>query len=133
MSTEKDTQTVTNTGEITRVTGPLVRARGMSEAKLYEVVQVSADRLLGEVIELHGDEAAIQVYEETAGIGPGDPVYRTGRTMSVALAPGLLESIYDGVQRPLKLINRHLILVSLNVELMLTQWICQNSGRLSRW
>jgi|AntRauTorckE6833_2_1112554.scaffolds.fasta_scaffold00021_24 V/A-type H+-transporting ATPase subunit A len=105
MSTEKDTQTVTNTGEITRVTGPLVRARGMSEAKLYEVVQVSADRLLGEVIELHGDEAAIQVYEETAGIGPGDPVYRTGRTMSVALAPGLLESIYDGVQRPLKLIE----------------------------
>lgn len=105
MSTEQDTQTVATMGEITRVSGPLVRARGMSEAKLYEVVQVSADRLLGEVIELHGDEASIQVYEETAGIGPGDPVYRTGRTMSVALAPGLLESIYDGVQRPLQLIE----------------------------
>lgn len=107
MSTAQDTQTITSigAGEITRVTGPLVRAKGMSEAKLYEVVQVSADRLLGEVIELHGDEASIQVYEETAGIGPGDPVYRTGRTMSVALAPGLLESIYDGVQRPLKLIE----------------------------
>jgi V/A-type H+-transporting ATPase subunit A len=88
-------------GVIERVTGPLVRASGMSEAKLYEVVKVSEEKLLGEIIELHGDTAAIQVYEETAGIGPGDVVYRTGRTMSVALAPGLLESIYDGVQRPL--------------------------------
>lgn len=88
-------------GVIERVTGPLVRASGMSAAKLYEVVKVSEEKLLGEIIELHGDVAAIQVYEETAGIGPGDPVFRTGRTMSVALAPGLLESIYDGVQRPL--------------------------------
>ena len=89
-------------GVIARVTGPLVRATGMSDAKLYEVVRVGAEKLMGEIIELHGDEAAIQVYEETAGIAPGDPVFRTGRTMSVALAPGLLESIYDGVQRPLK-------------------------------
>ena len=93
------------TGVIKRVTGPLVRATGMAEAKLYEVVRVSEEKLMGEIIELHGDEAAIQVYEETAGIGPGDTVYRTGRTMSVALAPGLLESIYDGVQRPLKTIE----------------------------
>ncbi len=92
-------------GVILRVTGPLVRANGMSEAKLYEVVKVSEEKLLGEIIELHGDVAAIQVYEETAGIGPGDVVYRTGRTMSVALAPGLLESIYDGVQRPLQKIE----------------------------
>jgi len=92
-------------GVIERVTGPLVRASGMSEAKLYEVVKVSEEKLLGEIIELHGDVAAIQVYEETAGIGPGDPVFRTGRTMSVALAPGLLESIYDGVQRPLQKIE----------------------------
>jgi V/A-type H+-transporting ATPase subunit A len=92
-------------GVIKRVTGPLVRATGMSEAKLYEVVRVSDEKLMGEIIELHGDEAAIQVYEETAGIAPGDPVYRTGRTMSVALAPGLLTSIYDGVQRPLKTIE----------------------------
>jgi V/A-type H+-transporting ATPase subunit A len=77
----------------------------MGKAKLYEVVRVSDEKLMGEIIELHGDEAAIQVYEETAGIAPGDPVYRTGRTMSVALAPGLLESIYDGVQRPLKTIE----------------------------
>ncbi|HSH64240.1 MAG TPA: hypothetical protein VLB84_00230, partial [Bacteroidia bacterium] len=74
-------------------------------SKLYEVVKVSEEKLLGEIIELHGDIAAIQVYEETAGIGPGDVVYRTGRTMSVALAPGLLESIYDGVQRPLQQIE----------------------------
>ena len=92
-------------GVIERVTGPLVRASGMAEAKLYEVVKVSEEKLLGEIIELHGDVAAIQVYEETAGIGPGEPVYRTGRTMSVALAPGLLESIYDGVQRPLQKIE----------------------------
>jgi V/A-type H+-transporting ATPase subunit A len=98
-------ETTEKTGIITRVTGPLVRASGMAEAQLYEVVRVSEEKLMGEIIELHGDEAAIQVYEETAGIGPGDTVYRTGRTMSVALAPGLLESIYDGVQRPLKTIE----------------------------
>lgn len=101
-NTHTTTHTDTKAGVIERVTGPLVRANGMSEAKLYEVVKVSDEKLLGEVIELHGDIASIQVYEETAGIGPGDVVYRTGRTMSVALAPGLLESIYDGVQRPLK-------------------------------
>lgn len=101
----KTTDTDVAGGTILRVTGPLVRAKGMAEAKLYEVVKVSDEKLLGEIIELHGDEAAIQVYEETAGIAPGEPVYRTGRTMSVALAPGLLESIYDGVQRPLKKIE----------------------------
>jgi len=93
--------TETTKGEITRVTGPLVRATGMSTAKLYEVVRVGEEKLMGEIIELHGETAAIQVYEETAGIAPGDPVFLTGRTMSVALAPGLLTSIYDGVQRPL--------------------------------
>jgi len=100
-----DTQEVTNTGKIVRVTGPLVRASGMSAAKLYELVKVSEEKLLGEIIELHGDIASIQVYEDTSGVGPGDVVYRTGKTMSVALAPGLLESIYDGVQRPLKTIE----------------------------
>lgn len=104
-SQETTTNTETSTGTIERVTGPLVRANGMSEAKLYEVVKVSEEKLLGEIIELHGDVASIQVYEETAGIGPGEKVYRTGRTMSVALAPGLLESIYDGVQRPLQKIE----------------------------
>jgi len=89
------------TGTITRVSGPLVQASGMKAAKMYEVVKVSSQELLGEVIELNGDIASIQVYEETAGIGPGEQVVRTGNTMSVMLAPGLLESIYDGIQRPL--------------------------------
>ncbi len=90
---------------ITRVTGPLVEADGMRDAKMYEVVFVGTERLMGEVIQLHGDRASIQVYEETAGIGPGQTVERTGRTMSAALAPGLLTSIYDGVQRPLSAIQ----------------------------
>jgi V/A-type H+-transporting ATPase subunit A len=99
------TKDIVGTGVVERVTGPLVRAKGMKEAKLYEVVKVSEEGLMGEIIELHGDSASIQVYEETAGIGPGETVYRTGRTMSVALAPGLLESIYDGIQRPLQKIE----------------------------
>jgi len=89
-------------GKIVRVTGPLVKASGMSNAKMYEMVKVSSEKLLGEIIELHGDIASIQVYEDTAGIGPGDEVVLTGKTMSAELAPGLLESIYDGVQRPLR-------------------------------
>lgn len=91
---------------ITKVAGPLVVANGMSAAKMYEVVKVSKERLIGEVIELHGDEASIQVYEETSGIGPGEPVELTGLTLSVELAPGLLTSIYDGIQRPLELIEK---------------------------
>lgn len=93
-------------GTIIKVSGPLVVARGMKDAKMYEVVQVSNENLMGEIIELNGDEASIQVYEETAGIGPGEPVFLTGNTMSVELAPGLLTSIYDGIQRPLELIEQ---------------------------
>lgn len=90
---------------ITKVAGPLVVASGMKEAKMYEVVRVSNDKLVGEVIELHGDEASIQVYEETSGVKPGEPVELTGLTLSVELAPGLLTSIFDGIQRPLELIE----------------------------
>ncbi len=90
---------------ITKVSGPLVVANGMQHAKMYEVVRVSKEKLVGEVIELHGDEASIQVYEETSGIGPGEPVELTGQTLSVDLAPGLLTSIFDGIQRPLSLIE----------------------------
>ena len=90
---------------ITKISGPLVVASGMREAKMYEVVRVSSEKLVGEVIELHGDEASIQVYEETSGIKPGEPVERTGLTLSVELAPGLLTSIFDGIQRPLELIE----------------------------
>ena len=92
-------------GTIIKVSGPLVVAKGMKNAKMYEVVNVSDQKLIGEVIELSGDEASIQVYEETGGIGPGEPVFLTGQTLSVELGPGLLESIYDGIQRPLALIE----------------------------
>jgi V/A-type H+-transporting ATPase subunit A len=92
-------------GTIKKVSGPLVVATGMKNAKMFEVVNVSDEKLVGEVIELNGDEASIQVYEETAGIGPGEPVYLTGQTLSVELGPGLLEGIYDGIQRPLALIE----------------------------
>ncbi|MBU1123075.1 V-type ATP synthase subunit A [Patescibacteria group bacterium] len=90
---------------IVKVVGPLVVAKGMKHAKMYEVVKVSKEKLVGEVIELHGDEGSIQVYEETSGIGPGEPVELTGATLSVELGPGLLEQFYDGIQRPLKLIE----------------------------
>ncbi|PIR52932.1 V-type ATP synthase subunit A [Candidatus Peregrinibacteria bacterium CG10_big_fil_rev_8_21_14_0_10_49_10] len=90
---------------IVKVAGPLVVAKGMRTAKMFEVVRVSKEKLVGEVIELHGDRASIQVYEETSGIGPGEPVELTGETLSVELAPGLLTSIYDGIQRPLQLIE----------------------------
>lgn len=95
-----------NTGIITKVSGPLVLATGLKDAKMYEVVRVSKERLVGEIIKLEGDVASIQVYEDTAGIGPGEPVEQTGLTLSVELGPGLLESIYDGVQRPLGLIEK---------------------------
>lgn len=90
--------------KIIKVSGPLVIASGMKNAKMYEVVKVSEQKLIGEIIELKGDTASIQVYEETSGLGPGEPVYQTGQPLSVELGPGLLKSIYDGIQRPLNLI-----------------------------
>ena len=93
-------------GTIIKVSGPLVIAKGMKNSKMFEVVRVSDEKLMGEIIELNDDQASIQVYEETSGIGPGDPVYATGETMSVELGPGLLESFYDGIQRPLHLIEK---------------------------
>lgn len=92
-------------GVITRVSGPLVEASGMEDARMFEVVYVSKDRLLGEIIVLENGVASIQVYEDTSGITPGDKVERTGTTMSVELGPGLLTSIYDGIQRPLSYIE----------------------------
>ncbi|HHY31567.1 MAG TPA: V-type ATP synthase subunit A [Firmicutes bacterium] len=88
-------------GRIIKVSGPLVVAEGMSDARMYDVVRVSEKKLIGEIIEMRGDKASIQVYEETAGLGPGEPVYSTGEALSVELGPGLIESIYDGIQRPL--------------------------------
>lgn len=88
-------------GTIIKVSGPLIVAGGMADSKMYDVVRVGKDHLIGEIIELRGDKASIQVYEETGGIGPGDEVYSTGVPLSVELGPGLIESIYDGIQRPL--------------------------------
>ena len=93
-------------GTIKKVAGPLVIARGMRDANMFDVVRVSDQRLIGEIIEIHGDEASIQVYEETSGLGPGAPVESTGEPMSVELGPGLIGSIYDGIQRPLDAIMR---------------------------
>ena len=89
------------TGKIVKVSGPLIVAEGMSQCKMCDVVHVSEKKLIGEVIELRGDRASIQVYEETSGLGPGENVYSTGAPLSVELAPGLIEGIYDGIQRPL--------------------------------
>ncbi|HPX20573.1 MAG TPA: V-type ATP synthase subunit A, partial [Bacilli bacterium] len=91
-------------GIITKVSGPLIVAKGMKDVQMYDVVRVSEKRLIGEVIELRDDLASIQVYEETAGIGPGEPVYWTNEPLSVELAPGLIEGIFDGIQRPLDVI-----------------------------
>ena len=88
-------------GIIKKVAGPLVVATGMRSANMFDVVRVSERRLIGEVIEMHGDEASIQVYEETSGLAPGAPVESTGMPLSVELGPGLIQSIYDGIQRPL--------------------------------
>ena len=88
-------------GTIKKVAGPLVIAEGMRDANMYDVVRVSSQRLIGEIIEMHGDQASIQVYEETAGLGPGEPVESTEMPLSVELGPGLIASIYDGIQRPL--------------------------------
>ena len=92
-------------GKILKVSGPLVVAEGMREANMFDVVRVGKDRLIGEIIEMHGDRASIQVYEETAGIGRGDKVVSTGAPLSVELGPGLLSNIYDGIQRPLEAIK----------------------------
>ena len=88
-------------GTIKKVAGPLVIAEGMRDANMYDVVRVSKERLIGEIIEMHGDQASIQVYEETSGLGPGEPVESTDMPLSVELGPGLIGSIYDGIQRPL--------------------------------
>ena len=89
------------TGKIIKVSGPLVVAEGMDEANIYDVCKVGEKGLIGEIIEMRGDKASIQVYEETSGIGPGDPVITTGEPLSVELGPGLIESMFDGIQRPL--------------------------------
>ena len=119
-------------GTIKKVAGPLVIAEGMRDANMYDVVRVSEQRLIGEIIEMHGDQASIQVYEETAGLGPGEPVESTEMPLSVELGPGLITSIYDGIQRPLsviaeqsgKYISRGMQVDSLDTE---KKWNVKNS------
>ncbi|NLG23755.1 MAG: V-type ATP synthase subunit A, partial [Clostridiales bacterium] len=94
-------------GTIVKIAGPLVVAEAMRSAGMFDVVRVGHGRLIGEIIELRGDRASIQVYEETGGLRPGEPVVSTGSPMSVELGPGLIGSIYDGIQRPLDAIRRH--------------------------
>ncbi|WP_250455322.1 V-type ATP synthase subunit A [Clostridium tertium] len=89
------------TGKIIKVAGPLVVAEGMEEANIFDMVKVGEKGLIGEIIEMRNDKASIQVYEETTGIGPGDPVVTTGEPLSIELGPGLIESMFDGIQRPL--------------------------------
>ena len=89
-------------GKVLKVSGPLVVASGMDQANMFDVVHVGSQGLIGEIIEMRGDRASIQVYEETAGIGPGAPVVSTGAPLSVELGPGLIETMYDGIQRPLE-------------------------------
>lgn len=93
------------TAKIIKVAGPVVVAKGLKNAKMYDVVKVSSQKLIGEIIELSKDSATIQVYEETSGIGPGEPVFSTDMPLSVELGPGLLSSIYDGIQRPLDILK----------------------------
>ncbi len=92
-------------GRIVKVAGPLVVAEGLVESRMYDLVRVGVEGLMGEIIEMRGDRASIQVYEETEGLGPGDPVDATGAPLSVELGPGMLESVYDGVQRPLDVLE----------------------------
>jgi len=91
-------------GRIVKVSGPLIVAEGMKDARMFELARVSEKKLIGEIIELHGDEAYIQVYEDTSGLGPGEIVESTGAPLSIELGPGLLQSIYDGIQRPLDVV-----------------------------
>ena len=93
------------TGKISKIAGPLVVATGVREANMFDVVRVSDSKLIGEIIEMHGDRASIQVYEETSGLGTGEPVESTGEPLSVELGPGLIEGIFDGIQRPLEKIR----------------------------
>ena len=88
-------------GKTVKISGPLIIAEGMADSKMYDVVRVSDKGLIGEIIELRGDKASIQVYEETSGLGPGEEVVSTGEPLSAELAPGLISGIFDGIQRPL--------------------------------
>ena len=104
-------------GKIVKVSGPLVVASGLSEANMADVVRVGEQHLIGEILTMSGDSGAFQVYEETSGLGPGAEVVTTGAPLSVELGPGLIENIYDGIQRPLE-VNRQKTGVESNIRLL---------------
>ena len=120
-------------GTIKKVAGPLVIAEGMRDANMYDVVRVSNQRLIGEIIEMHGDQASIQVYEETSGLGPGEPVESMEMPLSVELGPGLISSIYDGIQRPLDDIMKATGSNSLKRGVEVASLKRNKSGILCRW
>jgi V/A-type H+-transporting ATPase subunit A len=101
-----DTKEESGHGYIDMIAGPVVKAKGMRGSKMYDVVHVGEQKLMGEIIGLEGEVATIQVYEETAGIAPGEVVIRSGEPLSVELGPGLMSMIYDGIQRPLESIQK---------------------------
>ena len=103
-------------GKIIKVSGPLVVADGMADASMADVVRVGPQHLIGEILNMTGDRASIQVYEETSGLGPGTEVVTTGAPLSVELGPGLIENIYDGIQRPLEEIVRRVFLVRIKTN-----------------
>src|SRR3989344_6816426 len=101
---QEKTTSRTGKGVLCRIAGPVVFAKGLP-ARMYDVVRVGKEKLMGEVIQIREEELVIQVYEDTSGIQPGEPVENTGKTLSVELGPGLLTSIYDGIQRPLPVLQ----------------------------
>lgn len=115
------------TGKIVKISGPLVIAEGMHEANMFDVVQVGEKKLIGEIIEIHGDLASVQVYEETAGLGRGDIVVSTGAPLSVELGPGMVTNIYDGIQRPLEDLYR---ISGANIQRGVT---CPSLDRSAKW
>jgi len=118
-------------GTIVKVSGPLVVAKNMKGANMFDVVRVSKERLIGEIIEMREDMASIQVYEETSGLGPGEPVETTNMPLSVELGPGLIGQIFDGIQRPLVKI-REMTGIQLNVVLKLILLIEKLYGNLKQ-
>ena len=94
-------------GKIYRIAGPVVVAKGITP-RMYDVCRVGNEKLMGEVIQIEGDKSIIQVYEDTSGIKPGEPVINTGESLKVELGPGMLGSIYDGIQRPLPILIKHI-------------------------
>ena len=129
---------MSNEGQIYRISGPVVTAKGMNAA-MYDVVRVGDEGLMGEVIEIHGDQSVIQVYEDTSGIRPGEPVLNTQETLSVALGPGLLTQIYDGIQRPLQTLEEQMgFFITRGVDATPLTWrrpgpLSHKSPRAMRW